>query len=104
MKELEQVLGRNFEIESIENLPDSESEYLKELAKKLAVRIKFYINTDLDYLLQALYRIDVPQQHSDEAFALGEIDKVSRSLAEKIIQRQLKKLAYSRDFYREDDN
>ncbi|MAZ48115.1 MAG: hypothetical protein CME65_06110 [Halobacteriovoraceae bacterium] len=103
MKDLEKILTQNFNLTNSENLPDSESEYLKMLTKKLAQRIKFYINTDLDFLLQALYRIDIPQQHSDQAFALGEIDKVSLDLAEKIIQRQLKKIAYSKSFYQRDD-
>ena len=104
MKELESILQNNFKLTTDNNLPDSESEYLNALSKRLAERIKFYINSDLDYLLQALYRIDVPQAHSDKAFSLGEIDLVSKELADRIIERQLKKLAYARDFYRNSDN
>ena len=104
MKELESILKNNFNLTTKSGLPDAESEYLKELSRLLAERIKFYINTDLDFLLQALYRIDVPQAHSDKAFSLGEIDLVARELADKIIQRQLKKIAYAKDFYNNSDN
>lgn len=99
MRELETILQKNFSLTKIENLPDEESLYLKMLQKKLAERIKFYINTDLDYLLQALYRIDVPQGQTESSFDLGEVDKVAMDLAEKIIRRQLQKIQYSKDFY-----
>ena len=48
--------------------------------------------------MQALYRIDVDDSASNEAFDLGEINKVSERLAELIISRQLKKIEYSRNF------
>ncbi|MEE2671926.1 MAG: hypothetical protein VYA54_09455 [Bdellovibrionota bacterium] len=100
MKELESILEGQFKITRGNGVPDDESFYLKELQKRLAERIKFYINTDLDYLLQVLYRIDVPQAQSDKAFSLGEIDLIAMELSEKIINRQLKKLDYAREFYK----
>lgn len=102
MKELEQILQNNFQLSTSESLPDSESEYLKRLQKLLAVRIEHFINTDLEKLLQILYRIDVAQSESDAAFELGEIKKISMDLAEKIIRRQLRKIDYAREFYGKD--
>ena len=62
------------------------------------------INVDMDKLLQALYRIDVNDRETDRAFALGEINEVSLKLADLIIRRQLQKLDYSREFYRNHQN
>lgn len=94
--ELKDHLENNFsfDLSEFNNHLDSESAYLKYLQEQLALRIKFLIRTDLDKLLQALYRIDVDDSLSDQAFDLGEINQVSSKLAELIILRQLKKLEY----------
>jgi hypothetical protein len=99
MKDLEDILNSNFKLVAPRNLPDEESEYLNALQILLAKRIAFYINTDLDYLLQALYRIDVPQGQTDDAFEKGEVFEVANDLAKKIIIRQLQKLEYAKKFY-----
>lgn len=77
---------------------DTESALLKYLLDLLSKRIEFFINSDLDKLMQILYRIDVDDQMTDRAFNMGEIKKISYCLAELIIQRQLQKLNYSRSF------
>ena len=56
------------------------------------------IQVDIERLLQILYRIDIHQQDSDEAFDLGEINLISKALAQKIVARQLKKWDYSQKF------
>lgn len=89
----------NFELTSTVNQIDSDSEFLKELQKKLAARIQFFINSNMDKLLHALYRIDIKEKDVDAAFDLGEVNKVSMKLAELIIVRQLQKLDYARKFY-----
>lgn len=89
----------NFDLADFQNHLDTESAFFNFLQEKLAERIKFFIRTDMDKLLQALYRIDVNDRLSDEAFNLGEINKVSLKLAELIIIRQLQKLNYSQKFY-----
>ena len=99
-KDLEQVLVRNFGLKTNEFLPDDESLFLNELQKVLAVKIETLINRDLDKLLQILYRIDVSQNDTDQAFNLGEVKKISHCLAERIIVRQLQKIEYSRKFYK----
>lgn len=100
--ELKQHLENNFNFDLSEYAQylDTESEFFKFLQQKLAERIKFFIRTDLDKLLQALYRIDVSDSLSDQAFDLGEINQVSMKLAELIIIRQLQKLEYSQNFYK----
>lgn len=101
-KEIEKVLDQNFGITLPTGELDTESEYLKKLQEELAKRIEFLIRTNMDKLLQILYRVDVPQKDSDEAFELGEIKKISLKLAENIIRRQLRKIDYSKNFYKRD--
>lgn len=90
----------NFDLTEYQQYLDTESAFFKYLQEKLADRIKFFIRTDLDKLLQALYRIDVNDRDSDEAFNLGEINLVSMKLAELIMIRQLQKLQYFQKFYK----
>lgn len=98
IKDLEQVLESHFSLRKINSQMSEEHEYLKYLQKALAERIKYFIRSDLDKLLQILYRIDIPQSETDLAFNLGDINAVSLELAEKIIIRQLKKIDYARNF------
>lgn len=88
----------NFELAHSANEMDSESAFFKFLQKKLAARIQFFINTNMDKLLQALYRIDISDLETDKAFHLGKVEQVSMKLAELIIIRQLQKLEYSKNF------
>lgn len=99
--ELVNRLVKNFglQVSSDLNQLSTESEFFKYLQQKLAERITFFIRTDLDKLLQALYRIDVNDRDTDDAFALGKVEEVSMKLAELIIVRQLQKLDYSRKFH-----
>lgn len=99
--ELSTILTNHFNIDIKNSEVDAESAYLKFLERKLAARIQFLINSDVEKLLQILYRIDVPQQYSDEAFDLGDISKISMKLSELIIKRQLKKIEYAKQFNQE---
>lgn len=96
--ELTEILNNHFSLSFNNSDVDSESAYLKHLQQKLAVRIEFLISTDMEKLLQILYRIDVPQKYSDEAFSLGDVKNISMKLSELIIRRQLEKIEYSRKF------
>lgn len=101
--ELARILESNFSLKLPDGQLDTESGFYKYLQVALSERIKFFIRTDMDKLLQALYRIDVNDSLSDQAFNLGEINKVSEKLAELIILRQLKKLEYSKNYNRENE-
>ena len=68
------------------------------LKNLLTRRIKYFIRVDLDKLLQALYRIDINDKESDKAFNLGDINLVAEALSELIIERQLKKIEYAKNF------
>ncbi len=101
-KELETILNSHFNLSVENNELDTESEYFKRLQALLAQRVEILIRTDIDKLLQILYRIDVHQKDSDQAFDLGEVKKISLKLAEKIINRQLQKVDYAKKFYKRD--
>jgi hypothetical protein len=98
-KELEQVLLNNFGITLKGGELDTESEYFKQLQRALAQRIEFLINSNVEKLFQILYKIDVPQKFTDDAFELGEIKKISLKIAEHVIARQLQKIDYAKKFY-----
>lgn len=96
---LAQILSTNFGLIQSQSMPDSESEYFKRLQELLSERIAFLINTDMEKLLHLLYKIDVDQRQTDQAFDLGEVKKISMKLSELIINRQLRKIDYAREFY-----
>lgn len=100
-KQLVSHLSQNFgfDVSSIHWQLDNDSEFFKYIQTKLAKRIEFFINTDMDRLLHILYRIDIKERDSDQAFHLGKVDLVAMKLAELIIRRQLQKIDYSRKFH-----
>lgn len=95
--------GFNFDLKINDQELDENSAYFDYLKGQLSARIEVLINTDMDRLLQALYRIDVNDRETDRAFALGEIRQVSDKIAELVIQRQVQKLEYAREFYRDEE-
>jgi len=101
MKDLGSFLENNFSLKVNDQELDSESAYLKYLHIALSERIVTFLRGDMDKLLQALYRIDVNDSATDEAFNLGEIHAIAARLSELIIKRQLQKLNYSQSFYQE---
>ena len=98
---LESILNSHFGIQKVNPSLDTESEYLKEIQRVLAERIKYFIRSDVDQLFQILYKIDVNPKLTDQAFDLGEINQIAFKLAESIINRQLQKIDYARKFYGE---
>lgn len=95
LDELSSHLERNFSLKlHAQHSILNEEEFLKQLQLRLSERILFLIRTNMDTLLQILYRIDVDDALSSQAFDLGEIHAISNKLAELIIQRQLAKINY----------
>lgn len=90
---LKSFLQNNFSLTSGEE--EQSWEQLKDL---LAQRILLWLRTDMDKLLQALYRIDVSDRDTAHAFELGEVNAVAKSLAELILNRQLQKIDYAQRF------
>lgn len=61
---------------------------LEELKKILSQKIQMLMDEDLEGLLQAMYRIDVPEMAFQKALAEGDAEQ----LAELVIQRELQKV------------
>lgn len=79
----------------------SESAFYREVIEKLAIRIRSYIERDVDKLFQVLYQIDVKDYLIDQAFNLGEVQKVSEKIAELILDREIQKLKYQASLKKE---
>lgn len=80
---------------------DSDSAFYRAVIDKLSIRLRQYIERDVDKLFQILYQIDVKDYLVDQAFDLGEIKKVSQRLAELILEREFQKLKYQAKFQKE---
>lgn len=91
---------RNFNFDLVINNQalDDESAYWNYIIEQLSIRIEYLIKHNMDLLMQALYRIDVDDKVSDEAFDLAIPSKIARFLAQAILNRQLQKLEYMQNF------
>lgn len=88
-------LDRNFQTNLTKTYEiDTESAFYRAVIEKLAIRLRQYIERDVDKLFQVLYQIDVKDYLVDQAFDLGEVQKVSERLAELILEREIQKLKY----------
>ncbi len=65
----------------------------------LTIQVDYLIDHDYKHLVEALYRIDVPESTVTEILG-GNVANVSRSLAQAILERQIKK-AITRVKYRD---
>ena len=100
-KDLEEILVRQFSLTPLSDVPDSESAYLKYIQEELIKRISYLIQTDIDRLVQILYRIDISAEQTDFAFSKGELKFIAQELSMLIIKRQLSKIEYARNFNKE---
>jgi hypothetical protein len=101
LERLNLVLEQNFGMSTISDQEKALLDVQEQLTAMLAQRVSFFIRTSMDKLLQAFYRLDLSDQDVDQAFDLGDVNKVSRRLAELIIERQLKKIRYAQEFKHE---
>jgi hypothetical protein len=66
------------------------------LARLLATEILRRLRGDLGSLMQALYRIDVPEPAVNRAFAAPTLEDVATALADLILERELQTVALRR--------
>jgi hypothetical protein len=94
--DLKDYLSRQFNIEAKDqsSAPMSEKDYLDFLRNELTQRILFLLDKDFNLLMHSLYKIDVDDALVKKSFNLGDPQKISETLAQYIIERQLKKLSY----------
>jgi hypothetical protein len=96
LKELSQFLESHFRGEMMakdQSLVDG-SATLEFIKMRLKMALLSLLQHNHQKLLDTLYRIDVSDVATNKAFSAGIPDKVAEELAQAIIDRQLKKLAY----------
>ena len=69
-----------------------------ELIEKLIPILNHLLNQDMEKLLLVLYRIDVNESRVKEVLSQEEPGKISRSLAELIVDRQLEKVEFRKRY------
>lgn len=65
---------------------------IDELCRMLAKQIQYFLDHDFSHLLNALYRIDIPQNRVEEILTYAEPQKIALKLSEAIIEREQQKM------------
>ena len=92
--------GATQQLQKLFNRDDlQQTESLNELQHKVAQAVLHLLQTDLNRLLNILYRIDVDERHVKQAMLLPSEPEVAEHIAQLIIKRELQK-AQTRFIYR----
>lgn len=75
----------------------------EQIIQKIAEYLETLLPTKSHKLFQILYRIDISEAQTQEAFDLGKVKLTARRLAEMIIDRQLKKLESQQSYDKSED-
>ena len=93
-----QLINKDLEISSEEYLPEDSSFSLDELIKFLSKRIDQMLNQEPERLMQAFYRIDLPEEKVKSVLAFTEGLDVSHELAKMVVDRELQKVYFRRKY------
>jgi hypothetical protein len=92
--------GATQQLQKLFNTDDlQQTQSLAELQHKVALAVQHLLQTDLNRLLNILYRIDVDEQQVKQAMLLPSEPEVADRIAQLIIKRELQK-AQTRFIYR----
>lgn len=83
-------------------IPNSAS--LDDLKNALASKFNELINTDFNYLIQLLYRIDISEKKLKETLNQNKDKDAGKLLAELTIERQLQKIRTRQQYRRSDED
>lgn len=83
----------------ISPIASNTEEILKAIKKLLSLKIKYYIDNDVEKLLHTLYRIDIPESQIEKIFSGSKKEDIPSALSDLIINRQLSKTK-TREIYR----
>lgn len=72
---------------------------LQALKSQLSKQLSYYLDSDMEYLINTLYRRDIREKDFHMAMQQPSIPQIADALAEVIIKRELEK-AYTRAKYR----
>jgi hypothetical protein len=93
--ELENIF--NLAINDQSSLTD-ESAYILQLKIRLEAAILYLLDHQIEKLFNILYRIDVSDKDTKAALELGLPQKIAQQLAQKIIDREIKKRESQRKY------
>jgi len=94
-----QLIRQAFDLSPTEWLPEGTEFAEEELLIKLEQLVSYLLDKDLEKLLQVLYRIDADERKVKLILANESPERLSRTMAELILERQKMKLKY-RNLYR----
>jgi hypothetical protein len=99
-EQLYNALAGNFQLPStLEGQLDNESAFFKAMRERLAAVVEKLLFSNNERLMFLLYQVDIPEHRINQAFDLGETKKVSNRIAELIIERQMQKIDYRKEFF-----
>ena len=84
------LIQSDFRLSEDDGFPVDQSVQFEQLHAALSQRISYMIDHDFEFLMQALYRIDVNELRVQKVFS-GDGDNPADELATLIIERELKK-------------
>lgn len=87
------LISENFDLKTFIDVSDYES-----LLNALAKAVKNYLDSDLNGLLNTLYRIDINESDVRGILTTAPPEKMEKLLAEKILQRELQKVHTRRKY------
>lgn len=68
------------------------------LRNKLTVVIHYLLSNDMEKLLSAVYRIDVPEEKFKSAMNGDNVNIISENIADLVLEREFQKLEYRKKF------
>lgn len=97
-KESYQLVRKDFGLEETTEIAgaDIAFDWLEEYLTK---QVNYMLDHDFNYLLNALYRIDIPEERIQELLQIKDHSFVGRSIAQAIIEREKQKII-TREQYR----
>lgn len=87
------LISEDFDLKTFIDVSDYES-----LLNALAKAVKNYLDSDLNGLLNTLYRIDINESDVRGILTTAPPEKMAKLLAEKILQRELQKVHTRRKY------
>jgi hypothetical protein len=79
-------------------IPNNDFEKLEEFRKYLTEKIKEMLDKNYNLLINTLYRIDVSERKLSELFSSKNKESIPEKLADLIIERQIEKIEFRRQY------
>ncbi len=99
VKESYQLIRKDLGLEDQFEFKNGESDFDR-LLEYLTQRINYLIDHNLNTLLNALYRIDIPEDKIKELLQNSQQGQIARNIAEAVIEREKQKII-TRRMYRQ---